>query len=320
MMLNPRLSIIIVNWNTSGLLKSCLDSLFNGEIKYSFEVIVVDNNSLDDSVQMLENRFPNVRLIQNKHNIGFAKANNQGIQNSNGEYILLLNSDTEILKVDILEKWIDFMDSHEQAGASGCKLVFPDGSHQVGDAGFKPGVFTAFNHAFFLSKICPALFKGVFVCSKKINQPQEVDWISGADLMLRKSILKEVGLLDESIFMFAEDVEFGCRIKENGYKVFYLPYFNIIHLQGGSHKDGPENISCLWLQNLRYIYGINKKNTLFLFDFFMIIGMYLRMVLYFLAYIFTKNEKYNKKSKHMAIYGTYLCNTFGVTPAKEKAR
>ena len=175
-----------------------------------FEIIVVDNASTDDSVTMVQNHFPKISLIQNSSNLGFAKANNQALQLARGEYILLLNSNTLIPDTPIFKQWTDFMDRHPNAGASGCMLVFPDGRHQIGDAGFRPTLYTVFNHSLFISRF-PSDMKGLFVSYIKPGVLQ-VDWVSGAAFLVRKSILRQVGLMDEVFFMYAEDMEWGCRI------------------------------------------------------------------------------------------------------------
>lgn len=150
-----KLSVIVVNWNTGTLVGHCLDSLFSQDLPAAFEVIVVDNASSDCSVEMVRQRFPQVRLMVNQENLGFTRANNRAIERTSGEYVLLLNPDTIILGNHTVMDWLSFMDEHRDAGASGCKLVFPDGSHQVGDAGFRPTLGSVASYALFLSRMSP---------------------------------------------------------------------------------------------------------------------------------------------------------------------
>ncbi|MCX5829974.1 MAG: glycosyltransferase family 2 protein [Deltaproteobacteria bacterium] len=304
----PRLTIIVVNWNTVSLLRDCLTSLLRKEMGITHEIIVVDNASADGSPQMVAATFPSVRLICNNENRGFAKANNQAIKEAQGDYILLLNSDTVVPDNRIFMEWLSFMDRHPEAGASGCKLIKADGAHWVGDAGFKPSLGTIFGYSFFLSKLFPGSFKGLFLNYHVEAAAAEVDWISGAAFLVRRTILPEVGLLDENVFMYAEDVEWGCRIRSKGYKIFYLPGLVIIHLVGASTKKHKEGIfSHLWIENLRRLYQtFNPSQPLFLFDFIFAAGLLLRSFLYLVVYMASGKDKWRYKSKEMFSYFSFL--------------
>ena len=280
-----KLSIIIVNWNAAGFLRRCIASLGESALPAAHEIIVVDNASTDDS-PLIAREFPHVRYVQNGANAGFAKGNNQAIEMAGGEYICLINPDVVIPDPEVFTRWIAFMDVHEDAGASGCRLVFPDGSHQVGDAGFRPSVLSAANYAFFPSKFFPRVTKSLFVTSGSLTRELEVDWVCGAGLMVRRSILPVTGLLDESIFMYAEDVEWGCRIRSYGYKVYYLPFLRIVHYQGASTKTTQvgRNVSSLWLLNMRRLYlSLHPARPALLYDGVMSVGFLLRAALYCLA-------------------------------------
>jgi N-acetylglucosaminyl-diphospho-decaprenol L-rhamnosyltransferase len=298
-----RLSIIIVNWNTEELLRQCLASFHEEALRLGFEIIVVDNASSDGSAEMLRNEFPRVQILQNTRNMGFARANNQAIRVARSTYFLLLNSDTIITRSGVFEEWLDFMDCHPNAGASGCRLVFPDGSHQVGDAGFRPSLTSTLNYAFFLSRISPSRFRGLFLSYDKLLAPLEVDWVCGAAFLVRRSVTGYVGLLDETQFMYAEDVEWGCRIRSCGYAVYYLPHIEIVHLQGASarkQKDRRE-FSLLWLANLRRLYTFyNGPRGLFLYDIMLSFGFLLRSAFYYLSYLRLAGENLKAKSLQMA--------------------
>ena len=286
-------------------LRSCLVSLFDKNLNFDFEVIIVDNYSNDNSVDFLKNEFPDIRLIQNDINIGFTKANNQAIKEAKGNYILLLNPDTIMTDKDILKNWYIFMENNPDVGASGCRLIYEDGSHQVGDAGYKPTIETVFNFSFFLSKLRPERFKGIFLNYSKLNVPIEVDWIGGADFLVRRTVLDKVGLMDEDIFMYADDIEWGCRIKEHGYRIMYLPQMKIIHLQGGSAKKQKEisEFSSLWLKNIRLLYKhYNKNQPVILYDLIISTGFLIRAVLYFGLFLKSRDEDTKIRSYKMFKY------------------
>ena len=302
------LSIIIVNWNTKELLKDCLNSIYRKDLEITSELIIIDNNSTDGSSQMVAEEFPMARLIINNSNEGFARANNKALKGAQSRYALLLNSDTIVPDTGIFDKWISFMDRHPEAGASGCKLIKADGAHWVGDAGYKPSIATIFSYAFFLSKIFPVRFHGIFLNYDASAEATEVDWISGAAFLVRRKILDEVGLLDENVFMYAEDVEWGCRIKDKGHKIFYLPWMVIIHLVGAStNKNKGHAYSNLWLENLRHLYGkFNPDQPIFIFDIIFSVGLLMRSFLYLAGYVLLRQDALLQKSREMIGYFTFF--------------
>jgi len=294
------ISVIIVSWNTRDMLRECLTSLFAQPTGVPFVTYVVDNASTDGSAEMVQVCFPQVVLIRNPENVGFAKANNQVLSQINTPYALLLNSDTLIPQIDLFGPWIEFMERNPMCAASGCRLVFPDGSQQVGDAGYKPTLRSIISHALFLSRIFPTTFKGIFLTGVPGGgKPVEVDWVCGAALMVRMSAVKQVGLMDDSFFMFAEDIEWGCRMREHGFKVFYLPALFIVHYQGASSKkQKAKKFSGLWLRNVRKIFErYNPGIPGFWCDFFMGLGLLLRSVIYLIL-----GKKFASKSKRMFHY------------------
>jgi len=309
-----KLSIIIVNWNTAELLRQCLNSFIKENICLPFEVIIVDNASSDGSVKMIKNEFPDVYLINNTSNLGFARANNQAIRIAKGEYILLLNSDTIILNRLIFKHMADLMDLNPDAGVCGCRLIFPNGNHQVGDAGFKPSVQTVFNHAFFLSMFFPLSFNGLFLSYRKLSGIVEVDWISGAAFMVRRSILPDVGLLSEKTFMFAEDIEWGCRIRHYGYRILYMADLEIVHLQGASSKKqkNRHRFALLWLKNLRELYrSYNRAHPMVIYDLLFSIAFFLRCFVYVLLFHKTGQHIFKEKFRKMYAYLKYTLKNFG---------
>lgn len=278
------LSVIIVSWNTKEMLKDCLCSLFEQPTLVPFVTYVVDNGSVDGSAEMVQTFFPQVKLIRNDDNVGFARANNQVLRQTGMKYALLLNSDTIIPKKDVFGPWIDFMERHKDCAASGCRLTFPDGSQQVGDAGYRPTLGSIFCHALFLSRLFPRKCKGIFLTGIPWwNKAVDVDWICGAAMMVRVSTIQKVGYMDEGFFMFAEDIEWGCRMREAGFRVCYLPWIHIIHLQGGSYKKRrTQDFSSLWLRNVRKIFErYNPGIPGWWCDILMALGLFLRAGIYF---------------------------------------
>ncbi|HOF05256.1 MAG TPA: glycosyltransferase family 2 protein [Syntrophales bacterium] len=307
-MADLRLSVIIVNWNTRELLRDCLTSLGGGDPEVSREIIVVDNASRDGSAAMVARDFPAVQILRNEENVGFARANNQAIRVARGRYLLLLNSDTVVPDPGIFRPWLAFLDSRPEIGASGCRLVTADGRRWVGDAGFRPTLRTVFNYSFFLSRFFPRRCPGLFLNESRLDGPLAVDWISGAALMTRRDVLEKVGLLDESLFMYAEDVEWGCRVRDHGYEVYYLPQFVIVHLVGMSGRKGkPAGFSNLWLRNLRRMYGLfHPQEPRICFDMIFSAGLLVRSFLYYVIYLRTGRDHERQRSRQMLDYFNFL--------------
>ncbi|MWV46690.1 glycosyltransferase [Paenibacillus sp. HJL G12] len=237
------LSILIVNYNTCQLTIDCLRSVFESKTQYAFEVIVIDNNSHDGSVETIQKEFPAVTLIANKDNTGFAKANNQGMAVAKGRYVLLLNSDTVIPK-DTLQTMIAFMDEQPKVGASGCKIILPDGSlDKACKRGF-PTPSASFYYAFGFSKLFPdnPRFNQYQLGHLDPDDEYPVDCLVGAFMLVRRETLKQVGGLDETFFMYGEDIDWCYRIKQAGWDIHYYPKTTIVHYKGGSARRRPVRI------------------------------------------------------------------------------
>lgn len=237
-----KLSVIIVNYNVKYFLEQALRSVRKASTGLPIEVIVVDNNSADDSVKMTQEKFPEVKLIENQNNVGFSKANNQAIRISQGEYVLLLNPDT-VVEEDTFEKCIEFMDQHPRAGALGVKMI--DGSGQFlpeSKRGF-PSPFVAFCKMFGLSRLFPRskTFNHYHLGYLPTDQTSKIEVLSGAFMFLRKSVLNEIGLLDENFFMYGEDIDLSYRVLLAGYDNYYFAETRIIHYKGESTKKGSLN-------------------------------------------------------------------------------
>lgn len=237
-----KLSIIIVNYNVRYFLEQTLRSVYSSLFAHSFEVFVVDNNSSDDSVDMVRQVFPQVRLYALKDNLGFSKGNNYAIRKAAGEYILLLNPDT-ILREDSLQKSIDYMDAHQDCGGLGIRMIDGRGNFL---AESKRGVPTPMTSFYKMSGI-----SSLFPTSKHFNayhqghlsefDSDKVEILAGAYMMLRKSVLDEIGLLDEEFFMYGEDIDLSYRILKAGYYNYYLAESEIIHFKGESTRKASFN-------------------------------------------------------------------------------
>ena len=229
------LSIVVISYSTIEMTRECLASIarFSGDL--SVQTIVVDNNSLDGSVSMIKSEFPEIVLIENLENKGFAAANNQGFARCRGKYVLLLNSDTVILG-SVLKDSVDFLSSHPDVGAMGCQVLNPDHSIQRTCSGF-PTLFRLFIMTLALDRIRGLKFLDSYLMRwwSRDNE-REVGVISGCYLMIRKEVLAEVGLLDERFFFFGEETDWCRRIREAGWKLNFAPVGKIIHYGGGSVK------------------------------------------------------------------------------------
>ncbi len=237
-----QLSIVIVNYNVKYFLEQCLLSVFKSGQGLEMEVFVVDNQSVDGSVEMVRKKFPRVKLIVNKENQGFSKANNQAIRQARGRYILLLNPDT-VVEDDTLPGVVDFMDKHPKAGALGVKMLDGQGRFLPESKRGLPTPGVAFCKIFGLSALFPKsrIFGRYHLGYLDNDTTHEVDVLSGAFMLLRKEALEKTGLLDESFFMYGEDIDLSHRITKAGYKNYYYPGTRIIHYKGESTKKSSVN-------------------------------------------------------------------------------
>ncbi|WKA47178.1 glycosyltransferase family 2 protein [Geobacillus zalihae] len=237
------ISIIIVNYNTPKLTVEAIESILKSKTKYSYEIIVVDNHSSDDSVRILKGKFPNIVVIENKQNVGFSKANNQAIKLSKGRYILLLNSDT-IVREDTIEKMIEFMDKNKKVGASGCKVILPNGELDWACHRGFPTPEASFYYLVGLARLFPRSrrFNQYHLGYMNLNEPHPIDCLVGAFMMVRREVIEQVGLLDEEFFMYGEDIDWCYRIKQAGWEIYYCPFTSIIHYKGASSKKKPFKI------------------------------------------------------------------------------
>ena len=237
-----KLSVVIVNYNVRYFLEQCLHSLQNACKGLEVEVFVVDNSSVDGSIKMVRDKFPDVILIENKENLGFSRANNQAMKIAGGEYILLLNPDT-LVEDDTLRKVVAFMDEHPDAGGLGVKMIDGKGKFLPESKRALPTPVVSFYKIFGLSSLFPKskIFSQYHLGYLDKDKVHEIDVLAGAFMLLRKKVLDEIGLLDESFFMYGEDIDLSYRINKAGYKNYYYPGTRIIHYKGESTKKGSLN-------------------------------------------------------------------------------
>lgn len=234
---NFKLAIIIVNYNVKHFLEQALISVEKSSKKLNTEIWVVDNNSVDGSVEMLGEKFSHINVIANRNNLGFSKANNQAIFKTRSEYVLLLNPDT-ILEEDTLEKCVEFMDANPQAGGLGVKMYDGKGIFLPESKRGLPTPEVAFYKIFGLSTLFPnsKIFGKYHLTYLDPNKTHQIEVLSGAFMFMRKSALDKVGVLDEEYFMYGEDIDLSYRITKGGYKNYYYPDTRIIHYKGESTK------------------------------------------------------------------------------------
>ncbi len=274
------LSIIIVNYNSKHFLLQCLASLYTQQPSFTFETIVVDNHSNDDGVTMVREHFPGVRLIENRENIGFARASNIGIGVARGKHYLLLNSDTKVTG-DALEKLVTFLDSHPDVAVVTARLVYPD----LSDQGVARSFPTPMNGLFGRRSLLPRLFPNNRYSKRYLlshghlsNESFEVDWVSGACLMVKKEAIREVGPLDERFWMYWEDADLCYRIKQKGWKVYCIPEAVVIHYEGKSVSKRTSS-RCI-IEFNKSVYRYYRKNhirsSFEMMNFVAILGLTLR--------------------------------------------
>jgi O-antigen biosynthesis protein len=259
-----KLSIVIVNYNVRYFLEQCLHSVQNACKGIEAEVFVVDNSSVDGSVKMVSEKFPDVILIANKDNLGFSTANNQAMSRAKGEYILLLNPDT-LVEDDTLRKVVGFMDEHQDAGGLGVKMIDGKGKFLPESKRALPTPLVAFYKIFGFSSLFPRsrIFSQYHLGYLDKDKTHIIDVLAGAFMLLRKTVLDKIGLLDESFFMYGEDIDLSYRITQAGYKNYYYPETRIIHYKGESTKKSSINYVFMFY-NAMIIFAkkhFSKKNA-----------------------------------------------------------
>ncbi len=247
-------TVIIVNWNAQELLARCLEAVAATTQGLHVETIVVDNGSTDGSVAMVRRGFPAVRLVENRENRGFARANNQAMQIAAGEYLLLLNSDA-FLHPGCMQELLEFMRTHPRAGAAGPRLYHEDGRLQRSCFSF-PTLSTELWACLWLDRAFPSskTFGRYRMSYWDMGDQRQVDAILGACMMLRSDAVSAVGTFDERFFMYSEEVDLCYRLLEAGWSVYYVPEAAATHLWGGATRQAPGEQTLLRLYRSRALF------------------------------------------------------------------
>lgn len=284
------LSIIILSHKSQADLARLLPGVFASTKKYSFEVIIVDNDSRDgtaESVESLLPSLPNLRLIRNINN-GFAAGNNLGIRGAADRYILLLNPDTQV-EHETFEVMLDMMETHPAIGIAGCKVIRPDGSLDLACRRRFPNPWNSFKRLFLLDR------RDYNYADVDENREMEVDSVMGAFMLIRKSLMDKIGPLDENFFMYGEDLDYCWRAKEAGFKVWYYPKTFITHFKGSSSAKSPF-LALKWFHEAMWIFY--KKHYAekypFILNWLVFIGVYLRLGVLTAVNLFKSNPRVSK--------------------------
>lgn len=320
------LNISIVNWNTKELLRKCLESIFNNNSGLSCKIWVADNASSDGSAEMIEKEFPQVEVIKNSTNLGFVKANNQILSQCEGKYALLLNSDTEVIG-NSLKEMVDFMDAHPEAGGAGCRLLNDDGTLQT-----SCGRFPRLSSIFFGGEICNRFFKKIvgnkkFFAEYGLSEEehlyfQEVDFVKGCCLIVRNSVLEKIGLLDENIFMYFEEIDLCYRIKQQGMKILYSPQPRVKHLGGQSSRIIDQKVYRN-LSSQEYFFRKHRGNHFaFAMKWVVVFGSLVRLPIFLISYFFV-NKALRPTVKYKLLWTLYslkwsIRNVFEWSPSKRQ--
>ncbi len=284
------LSIIIVNYNVKDFLNQALHSIEKAVSGLTVEIFVVDNASRDGSAAMIRENFPQVHLIKNDQNAGFAGANNQALKLCRGKYVLLINPDT-LVQEDTFVKLISFLDRHPEAGMAGCKILNPDGSLQSACRRSIPTPWIAFTKLTGLSDLFPhnrwlAKYNLTYLDP---DQTTAVDAISGSFMLVKREVVEQVGFLDEQFFMYGEDLDWCYRITRAGWKIYYVPTTKIVHYKGAStEKARLDTILTFYRVMLQFAGKHFKGKYLFFPQWFLIVGIGLRAAVSFLQNLFSR--------------------------------
>jgi GT2 family glycosyltransferase len=260
-----KLSIIIVNWNTCNLTKQTIESVYRETSGIDFEIILTDNASSDDSVEVIKKEFPQVILIENKENLGFGKANNQGMRIALGKYIMLLNSDTVVLS-QAITRLTSYLDEHEDITMLGPKLLNEDRTFQYSCRRNLPNPMNSFFHLFGLAKLFPKskMFTDYKRFAYDSNRTEPVEAISGAAMFFRRGVFDTMGGFDEQFFMYGEDLDFCKRVQDKGWKTMFVHDAEIIHFGGQSSKKRRKQslvnfYDAMWIYYKKHFYSTYPK-------------------------------------------------------------
>lgn len=242
------LSIIIVNWNSKDYLQKCIASIMDSKSELKFEILVIDSGSFDGAGEMLKRLYPKVKFIQSDKNLGFAKANNAAVKSSCGSHVLFLNPDTEVV-ASAIDMLFDQIQKLPRAGAIGCKLLNADGSVQTSCIQSFPTILNQFLNSEFLRALFPkAHLWGMTSLFRTSNEPAEVEVLSGACIMMRRSLFEQIGQFSEDYFMYAEDMDLCYKVRQVGHENYYVPNATVFHFGGGSTQQRPSDFAVIMMR------------------------------------------------------------------------
>jgi GT2 family glycosyltransferase len=304
------ISIVIVNWNAKKFLEDCLISIYANKMDFKFEIFVVDNGSTDGSIELIRKKFPEVILIENKENLGFAKANNIGIKRAKGKYVCLINSDIVVKKGCFFELY-NYMENSLKIGMTGPQLLNSDLTIQPSCKKL-PTLWNNITRTFFLHRLFPnsPLFGAEEMTYFNHEVLVKVEALAGAFLMVRRNAIGQVGLLDEDFFIYSEDIDWSKRFWKNNWDIIFNPNAQAIHHDGGSSKRAPLRF---YLEMIRAkLHYWRKHHNLvaiiiihFILIFQHLIRVYLNSMIY-IFYIHQHQENYQNIKQHMAAISLIL--------------
>lgn len=304
-------SVIIVNWNTKRHLLQCVNSLISSQSNCAQEIIVVDNASCDGSVGAIAGKFPEVKLIKNKENLGFSRANNIGIRASTGRYLCLINSDVVVLN-GCIEKLMEFMDKNLSLGIAGPRILNPDRTLQISCRHF-PSIWNNLCQSLGLNYLFPksALFSEPFMKYWAHDAERGVDVLSGCFWMVRRKAIDEVGLLDEDFFIYGEDMDWCKRFHEAAWDVVFYPEAEAIHFGGASSSNSPIRFNVeMQKADLQYWRKHHGKSGELIYWMIIFVRQLVRMPVFALMYVFRARNRDRARFKLKRAFAC-LCFLFG---------
>ena len=303
---------VVVSWNTRELLRQCLDSLTAAAATIPMQIVVVDNASADGSADMVAAEFPAAELLRNDDHVGFARSNNRAFERARGRYLLVFNPYARFDDPATLGRWVAVMDADPRIAASGAYVVDDEGRHRLGDAGFRPSLRSVLGLYWFLGRVNAAWFPPFYLHAHDAGSV-DVDWVSGAAMLVRVSCVAQVGPFDGQVFMYGEDVEWCCRMRDRDYRVVHLPGIRVTHLEGSSTRQRRHRgFSTLWFRQFRALYfHYQPRQPAWVFDLVLLSGLAVRVVGYAAVTALRGGEFARSRiGQHLACMG-WLCRQFG---------
>jgi N-acetylglucosaminyl-diphospho-decaprenol L-rhamnosyltransferase len=309
---NMRLSVVIVVWNARGYLEECLRALFDTTRGLELDVHVVDNGSEDGTADMVESRFPRIRLARSAENLGYARANNVALRlvldEGKADHVLLLNSDV-VLGDGAVEGLVAALEADPAAGAAAPALILPDGKFQAGAGGALPTVGSGLAYFLFLSRLFPRLFQGFFVHAPyfaKRGRPVRLGWLSGACIVLPRRALEATGLLNEEYFFYLEDVDMGRRMRDGKFTMLFVPSVRVLHHHGITYRVVRGKVNTEWLRRLfAYVRKEHGRVAGLAFRVSAVAGFFLRLAGRAALALFTRAPSRKERLREAAAYFTF---------------